>query len=117
MSAVICKTLVTFLVIYALNEMISKLFKLLLNGDEEKKEIFIFIHVKNQENTIEYVVRCTIFNYLHSYGGRVVPYIVIVDKGSNDRTGEIAEKLCADYEFVYYTTEDEYIEFKNQIDQ
>ncbi len=116
MSVIVYKTIVTFLIVYALIEMATKLFKVFFCKDEDKKEIFVFIHVKNQENAIEYIVRCTIFNYLHRYGGRTVPYIVIVDKGSTDRTGEISEKLCMDYEFLYYTTEDEYNDFKNQIE-
>jgi len=116
MSIIILKTIVTFLVIYALIEMSLKIFNFFLGDDRDRKEMFIFIHVKNQENNLEYVVRCTIFNYLNSYGGRVVPYIVIVDKGSDDRTREIAEKLCMDYEFLYYTSEEEYNNFKKQIE-
>ena len=114
MSIVIYKTIITFLVVYAIMEMAGKLFRFLTKKEEQGNELFIFIHVKNQENFIEYIVRCTILNYLCSYGGRTVPYIVIVDKGSTDRTGEISEKLCRDYDFLYYTTEEEYLDFKKQ---
>ncbi len=115
MSIVVYKTIITFLVVYALMEMAAKLFGFFTKEPKDGNELFIFIHVKNQENSIEYIVRCTILNYLCSYGGRTVPYIVIVDKGSTDRTGEISEKLCRDYDFLYYTTEEEYRDFKNHI--
>ena len=114
MWVIVYKTIVTFLVIYALVELFSKLMKCIFTPCGEKREIFVFIHVKNQEISIEYIIRMAIFNYLCTYGGRMVPYIVIVDKGSDDSTAEISKKLCDKYEFLYYTTEDEYLEFKKQ---
>ncbi len=116
MFDILVKTIITFFVIYGAIELFSKAVRSFFCLDEQKKDIFVFIHVKNQENSLEYIVRCTIMNYLHRYGGRVVPYIIIVDKGSCDKTSEISEKICNDYEFVYYTTYDEYIEFKKQIE-
>jgi len=114
MFDVALKSVITFLVIYFIIETGIKLVKFFLS-EKERKDIFVFIHVKNQENNIEYIVRCTILNYLHKYGGRTVPYIVIVDKGSEDNTYEIAKKLCHDYDFLYYTTSDEYENFKNEL--
>lgn len=113
MSIVICKTIVTFLVVYAVIEMGAKLLNALKSKDT--KEIYIFVHVKNQESSIEFIIRTAIINYLSSYGGRLVPYIVIVDKGSDDRTEEISRKLCTDYDFVYYTTEENYEKFRRDI--
>ncbi len=115
MSIILFKTVVTFLVIYGLIELCSKVFGFFISSDDCQKEIFIFIHVKNQEKSLEYIIRTTIFNYLNSYGGRTVPYLVIVDRGSDDRTEEISRKLCTDYDFLYYATEDEYLNFKNEI--
>ena len=109
MSEIIYKTIVTFLVIFALIQLLSKLYSIIFSKDGGIKEIFVFIHVKNQQENIEYIVRCTIFNYLQNYGGRIVPYIVIVDKGSEDETANIARKLSNDYEFVFYATEEEYL--------
>ena len=95
-----------------------RLYHILFFFEKEKstKDVFVFIHVRNQEENIEYIIRCTIFNYLHTYGGRIVPYIVIVDKGSSDKTEIIARKLSKDYDFVYYATEDEYNQFKKDIE-
>lgn len=115
MSTVIFKTLATFFIIYGIIEMFSKLLRFFKLEETDKKEIFIFIHVKNQENSLEYIIRSTIFKYLENYGGRIVPYIVVVDKGSEDRTKEICERLCKDYDFLYYATEEEYLNFKEEI--
>ena len=115
MSTVFLKTIITFFAIYGVVQFISALFSFAKDIGNEKKDLFIFIHVKNQENNIEYIVRSTIFNFLNSYGGRLVPYMVIVDKGSDDRTDEISRKLCSDYDFVYYSTEEDYNRFKDDI--
>ena len=116
MIDILLKSFVTLLVFVFVFKISIKIIHFFLE-DKENKEIFLFIHVKNQENNIEYIIRTTIFNYLHQYGGRLVPYIVIVDKGSEDKTFEIAKKLCDDYDFVYYTTSDEFENFKKQIKQ
>lgn len=113
MLMVVFKTIITFLVVYAIIEMATKIFNFFKVKD--KKEIYIFVHVKNQESSIEFIIRTAIINYLSSYGGRVVPYIVIVDKGSDDRTEEISRKLCSDYDFLYYTTEENYEKFRRDI--
>lgn len=117
MLNVICKTLITFLVIYAIIKLCSEFFGFLFNEPKDKKDVFVFIRVKNKEESIEYIVRCTILNYLNKYGGRTVPYIVIVDEGSVDKTEEISRRLCNDYDFLFYTSGDEYEEFKTSINR
>ena len=117
MSLILYKTVLTFLIVFGLFEMLSKIYKVIFTETKSQKEVFVFIHVKNKEDSIEYIVRSTIFNYLTKYGGRTVPYVVIVDEGSEDRTEEIVQKLCCDYDFVYYTTADEYESFKNFVNR
>ena len=114
MFDVFIKSVITFLVVYSLIDIFMKILKF-FTDTKGTKEMFVFIHVKNQEESIEYIVRNTIFQYLNKFGGRQVPYVVIVDKGSDDKTPEIAQKLCEDYDFLYYTTLDKYLEFKKQI--
>ncbi len=115
MLQVFFKTFITFFCIYGVIEMFSKLLTIFKEERKEKREIFIFIHVRNLEHSLEYIIRSTIFDYFMKHGGRTVPNIVVVDKGSEDRTEEICKNLCRDYEFLYYTTEEEYQSFKNEI--
>ncbi len=112
---IVFKSLVTFFVIFGIIEMFSKCVKALIRPNTEKKEIFIFIHAKNLEESLEYIIRTTVFDYLLNHGGRTIPYIIVVDKGSQDRTREICQRLSRDYEFLYYTTEKEYNDFKSEI--
>lgn len=115
MFYILLKSLLTFLVIFGICRIASLIYDRVFK-EKESKEVFVFIHVKEQEETIEYIVRCTVINYLHRYGGRTVPYIVIVDHGSTDRTKEIAEKLCCDYDFLLFATSEQYEEFKKDME-
>lgn len=115
MFYILLKSLFTLLTIFVISRLCRLAYGLVFK-EKESKEVFVFIHVKEQEETIEYIVRCTIINYLHKYGGRTVPYIVIVDHGSTDKTKEIAQKLCDDYDFLFFTTSQQYEEFKKEME-
>ncbi len=115
MFDVIFKTFVTFFVVYALIDIFTKLFKCIFASSGGKNELFVVIRVKNQENAIEGVVRSVIWKYLRSSEGGSVPLILIVDSGSTDATRSIALKLCKDYGFIYYMTDEKYKELKKQL--
>ena len=115
MFYILLKSFLTLLVIFGIFRICSLVYNRIFK-EKETKEVFVFIHVRQQEETIEYIVRCTVINYLQRYGGRIVPYIVIVDHGSTDRTREIAEKLCNDYEFLFFATSEQYEEFKKDME-
>lgn len=107
MAEVIIKSLVTFFAIFGfvqlLREFVGYMFSKIDNGD-----LVVVIKVRNSEETIEATVRMVIWKSLsYSHGGRI-PDILIVDMGSDDSTPVIAKKLCDDYSFIHYTTEDLY---------
>lgn len=114
MYEVLLKTIITFLVIYALIDIVSRIFNHFVKDKNHIGETFVVIKVKNQETNLEYIVRSVIWQFLNKNGGTKVPYILIVDLGSNDSTNVIAQKLSEDYEFIYCATEDKYNEMKNQ---
>lgn len=115
MWEVITKTFITFLVVYALIDMVTRLVRHFFKGNEHKSEIFVVIRVKNQEAHIEGVVRSVIWRFLSRSGGETIPFILIVDSGSTDATREISQKLCDDYGFIYYMTEEKYNEMKKHL--
>lgn len=115
MFEIIFKTLITFFTVYALIDIFTKVINFFVSEGSQKGETFIVIKVKNQENNLEYIVRSIIWDFLTKSGGTKVPYILIVDVGSNDCTDKIAKRLCEDYEFIYYATEDKYNEMKKQL--
>jgi len=114
MYEVLLKTFVTFLVIYALIDIVSRFFGFFVKGKNHSGETLVVIKVKNQEANLEYIVRSVIWRFLNKNGGTKVPYILIVDLGSDDSTNVIAQKLSEDYEFIYYATENKYNEMKKQ---
>lgn len=114
MLNILLKSIITVLVIYALLD-IAKNFVLYLIGIKNGVEnVFIAIKVKNNQEQLEGIVRRIIWQQLKMSNGGYIPTILIVDMGSTDDTRNIALKLCDDYSFIYYTTEDEYIKLKSE---
>ena len=108
------KALVTVLVIYAIIHIIGGFVSALLCPTPYKNEdSFVVIKVKNQEKNLEYAVRTVVWQSLNVSRGGYIPNILIVDSGSVDKTREIAEKLCEQYSFVFYTTEDDFVKMKD----
>lgn len=106
---ILWQALVTVLVIYSILNILSKLVVMIFNPEPyAQKDVFVVIKVKNQEQNIERVVRSVILHNLKINCGGYVPNILIVDTGSSDRTKEVSEKLCSQYSFVFYTTEEEF---------
>lgn len=114
MSDVIFKTFVTFFVIYALIDMFTRIFRFFAE-ERTRSEVIVVIRVKNQEENIEGVIRSVIWKFLSRSAGGEIPFILIVDTGSTDSTEKIARKLCDDYGFIYYMTEEKYNEMKEQL--
>ena len=83
----------------------------------DKKKCTLVIKVKNGENSLEYTVRMLIWKFLGSSSGGYIPEILIVDMGSDDMTEQIAERLCRQYHFIYYTTAELYEKAKGNSDE
>ena len=113
MFDILLKSVVTVLVIYAIIDIVKN-FIFYFAGIKRygDNNAFIAIKVKNNDEELEGVVRRIIWQELKLTNGGYVPTILIVDMGSTDDTQKIALKLCDDYDFIYYTTEDEYIKIK-----
>lgn len=118
MIDIIIRSLVTFFAIYGFVQLIKDLFnQFFSHNSPEDNDLVIVIKVRNSEETLEAAVRSVIWKCLNcTYGGKI-PDILIVDLGSDDATPEIARKLCDDYSFIYYTTEDLYKKAKGYSDE
>ena len=66
------------------------------------------ITVKNNENTVEGMVRSVVWQQLNSKNGGVLPKILIVDLGSSDDTLDIIKRLARDYSFIRAVSKEEY---------
>lgn len=79
-------------------------------GPEHALSESFVLFVKNQEASIEGIVRSAVWRELSQRGGRTVDDIVVVDLGSGDETFEILMRLQNEYEFVYALKREQYIE-------
>ena len=110
---ILWKALVTVLVIYAVISILGKsIIALFAPEPYTNRDAFVVIKVKHQEESIERVIRGVIWHNLKISKGGYVPNILIVDANSSDRTKEIADKLCDQYSFIFYTTEEEFEKIK-----
>ena len=111
---ILWKALVTVIVIYALITIFGKIAIAIFSPSPyTNRDAFVVIKVKNQEENIEGVIRGIIWHNLKISKGGYVPNILIVDSNSSDRTKEIADKLCEQYSFIFYTTEEQFEKMKS----
>ena len=111
---ILFKAVVTVLVIYAVIDVLTKIFVSVFSPEPyNNKDVFIVVKVKNQEKNIEGIIRSLIWQNLKVSKGGYVPNVLIVDCGSEDDTRFISEKLCDQYSFIFYTTEENFVKMKN----
>lgn len=114
MFDVLIKTIITFLVIYALIDIVVKILNnKFCPAPHCGEDVFVILRVRNQEEQLEGIIRSIIWKNLNMTNGGYVPNIVIVDMGSQDCTRLIGERLSEDYSFIYYTTNEDYESFKD----
>ncbi len=113
MQDILFKTIITFLVFYAVIDIVSKLFSMIfVRKPYCNEDVFVILKVKNQETNLEYLIRTLIWKNLSISRGGYIPNVIIVDMGSDDNTKLIGEKLACDYSFIHYMTNDDYLKFK-----
>lgn len=113
MSDILLKTLITFFSIYGFVEFVKEFF-CYLSSNKAYNDIVIVVKVKNAEDTLEATIRSLVWKSLAYTRGNHMPQILIVDLDSQDSTAEIAKRLCKDYSFIQYTTNDLYLKAKNK---
>lgn len=109
MLSVLFKSVLCFLAVYAAADIARRIIGFFFaKTPAVKDDVFVVIKVKKHTNCIEGVVRSIIWQSLSLCGGGFVPSILIVDMGCDDETSRIAQKLCDEYGFIYYTTNEKY---------
>jgi len=68
------------------------------------------VTVKDQEDTVEGVVRSLAWNMMSEHESCCVRDMIIIDMGSGDGTLEIVKKLAEEYKFIKVMTREEYVE-------
>ena len=99
-----------FFAIVGVFSLLSDLFGLFVTIGKEKNEPCVVLTVKDQQETVEGLIRSIVWQNLHTNNGGRVPKIIVVDLGSRDNTPAILEKISQDYDFVQITDKEGYIE-------
>lgn len=71
----------------------------------------IVVTVRNQQDSVEGILRSIVWNSLNNNSDRCVPNILVVDMGSTDDTRIILDKLAEEYQFIAVTDKEGYSEF------
>ena len=112
MFQIVIKTVVTFLVCYAIIDIVARMSGSLFSGENyERNKIFVVVKVFNREKNLEYIIRSIIWKNLRCSKGGDVPNVLIVDMGCDEETSQIGKQLAEDYSFIYYTGKDEFDDF------
>ncbi|MGE5472833.1 MAG: glycosyltransferase [Ignavibacteriales bacterium] len=95
----IIQVIIWVLALYGLIEIMIEIYKavFVLNN---VKDMYILVAVKNQEESIEGIVRSIVFKNLYDKNEEIFNNIIIADMGSTDNTVKILKKLCNEYEFL-----------------
>ena len=113
MYAIVFKTIITFLAVYAVLDIVIRIGDIFFDGGKDSSErVFIVVKVLNREKNLEYIIRGIIWKALNNAKGGNLPNVLIVDMGSDDETSTIAKKLAHDYSFIYYTDNADFDEVK-----
>ena len=105
---IIIQSTICFLTIYGAIQIVLNIYDFLCKNQFKDDNIYIIITVKNQQDTIEGIIRAVVWRSLNNYYGGIVPTIFVIDMGSTDETLQILDKLCKDYEFIEVINKEEY---------
>ena len=110
MLEIIIKSACIVLLVYAVISIITKFVDASKNHDNK---YFVVLKISTATTDIEFAVRSIIWSSLSVNGGGFIPDILIVDCGADKEIREVVHRLINEYDFIYYITEENYNEFKN----
>ena len=93
---------------------VIELIKEIVNSKMKEKENYIMLLVKNEEDSIEGVIRKIILK-IKSDKIQDVKKIIIIDLGSKDKTNEILKMLELDYDIIKIVDFNEYEKFYKKV--
>lgn len=79
-------------------------------GEVRVGDVYTVMTVRNQEETIEGMIRSAAWKSVLRQGGRTINDIVVLDLGSEDETRDILQRLEREYDFVHVMSREDYID-------
>lgn len=99
-----------FFAIVGMVSIAEELLHFFLYTRKSEKSACVIVTVKNQQDSVEGMIRGIVWQNLHNNNGGQVPQIVVVDLGSEDDTPEILNRIAANYSFVQVTDKEGYLD-------
>jgi len=99
-KTMLLQIVIWILAIYGLIEISINIFNGIAMVNNNIKDMYILIAVKNQEDTIEGIVRSIVFKNIYYKNEDMFNNILIADMGSTDDTINILRKLSKEYSFL-----------------
>ena len=115
MLTILIQSLICFFAVYGIIQMGINIYNELYKIPVKKDDIYIIITVKNQQDTIEGIIRSVVWKSLNNTYGGIVPNILVVDLGSTDDTMQVLNRLLTEYDFIQVTDKEGYIELLEKI--
>ena len=100
-----------FLVAVGLLSIFQSLWHWISGAGRKNDDMYVVLTVKNQQDTVEGMIRSIVWQNLHSQNGGSVPQIVVVDLGSHDETPNILKRLAEDFKFIHITDKQGYMDW------
>lgn len=116
MLDILMQSLICFFAIYGIIQMVMNIYTWLHNMHFKKNDdVYIIVTVKNQQETIEGIIRSIVWKSLNNIHGGIVPNILVVDMGSTDETPRILDRLHLEYDFIQVTDSEGYAKMLEKI--
>ena len=96
----ILQTVIWILAIYGLIQILIDIFNGISFVNNNIRDMYVLIAVKNQEETIEGIIRSIVFKNIYNKNESLFNNIIITDMGSTDETLNILKRLTKEYTFL-----------------
>lgn len=96
----VLQAILWILAIYGLIEIITSIFNSITLVNTNINDMYILIAVKNQQDSIEGIIRSIVFKNIYNKRDSLFNNIIVADMGSTDDTVNILKKLSKEYSFL-----------------
>lgn len=107
-----------FFVAVGILSIIQSMVHWITGARRKNDDMYVVLTVKNQQDTVEAMIRSIVWQNLHNKNGGAIPQIVVVDLGSQDETSSILKRLSEDFQFIHITDKQGYMDWiKKMVNQ
>lgn len=110
-GSILLDTLLYFFVCVGIIKLLGDIWEFFLEKKKALKDTYVVLTVKNQQDSVEGIIRSIVWQNLKGKNGGIIPQIVVVNLDSMDETGKILEKLSDSYDFIHVMDKAGYMEW------